>query len=142
MEPFELLGAGGALIVALGVGTIAHELSHALALRALGVAFEIEWLPDRDARGLRSTRGPWATVTPRQVPQDLPPWRLRVAALMPLTLALPLPLILVGVLPDPLAAGDPILASATVGWLACALPSPQDFSLVWHAGQAIQRYAA
>jgi len=141
MEPVELLAAGGVLIVALGAGTVVHELSHAVALRALGVACDIEWLPDGDTTGLASARGTWAAVVPRPIAGELAPWRLRVAALTPLTLATPVLLALVGVLPDPVAAGDPVLASATIGWLACALPSPQDFSLVWHAERAIERYA-
>lgn len=141
MEPVELLVAGAVLVVSLGVGTVAHELSHALTLRALGVACDIEWRPGRDATGLVNIGGAFATVTPRAVPSNLAPWRLRVAALMPLTLAVPIPLVLVGVLPDPLAGGDPLVASAAVGWLACGLPSPQDFSLVWHAEAAIERYA-
>jgi hypothetical protein len=30
-----------------------------------------------------------------------------------------------------------VLASVTVGWLACALPSPQDFSVFWHAERIV-----
>ena len=141
MDPIELLAAGTALVVVLGTGTVVHELSHAFALRTLGVAYEIAWLPGRDTAGLASVRGTLAAVVPRNVSPETPPWRLRLAALMPLTLALPLPFVLTGVLPDPVASGNPVLASATVGWLACALPSPQDFSLVWHAEEAIERYA-
>lgn len=141
MELVELLLAGGVLVVVLAIGTVAHELSHAVMLRALGVACEIEWLPSRDTAGLVNIGGSLATVTPLAIPRDLAPWRLRMAALMPLTLAAPIPLVLGGFLPDPLASGDPFLASAAVGWLACGIPSPQDFSLVWHAEEAIERYA-
>lgn len=141
MDPIELLAAGIALLVVLGVGTVAHELSHAVALRALGVACEVEWLPGRDPTGPGDGRGTLAAVVPRSVSPETAPWRLRVAAITPLTLALPIPLVLLGVLPDPVASGDPVLASATVGWLACALPSPRDFSLVWYAEAAIERYA-
>lgn len=142
MEPVELVAAVAVLGVSLGVGTVAHELSHALTLRALGVACDIEWLPANHTSGLVNIGGSFATVTPRAVPSDLAPWRLRLAALMPLTLATPIPLVLAGVLPDPLAAGDPLVASAAVGWFACGLPSPQDFSLVWHAETALDRYAS
>lgn len=141
MEPVDLVAAGAVLAVSLGFGMVAHELSHALTLRALGVTCDIEWLPDTETVGLVNIGGSFATVTPRAVPADLPPWRLRIAALMPLTLAVPIPLVIVGVLPDPLAGGDPLVASAAIGWLACGLPSPQDFSLVWHAEAAIERYA-
>lgn len=142
MEPVELVAAAVVLIVVLGAGTIVHELSHAFMLHALGISYTIDWLPGHDAAGASSLLGTWASVFPRSVPSDLEPWRLRVAALMPLTLATPMVLVLAGVIPDPLASGDPIVASATVGWLACALPSPQDFSLVWHAEHAIEQYAA
>lgn len=142
MEPVELMASVAVLAVAIAAGTVAHELSHALMLRALGVTCDIQWLPGAEADGLVNIGGSLATVTPRAVPRDLAPWRLRVAALMPLTLALPIPLVLVGLLPDPLAVDDPLVAAAAVGWLACGIPSPQDFSLVWHAEEAIDRFAA
>lgn len=141
MVPMELLLAGAVLLATLAIGTIVHELSHAITLQLLGVSCEIEWGSSEEGTGFARAWGALATVTPRSMPPDLPPWRLRLAALMPLALAIPIPLVLVGVLPDPLATGDPVVASATVGWLACGLPSPQDFSLVWHAEEAIGRFA-
>lgn len=141
MGPVQLLVAGGVLVGVLAVGTVVHELSHAITLKLLGITCEIEWLPGRDGEGFNLGRGALATVTPRAIPRELAPWRLRIAALMPLTLAFPIPLVLAGVLPDPLAAGDPVVAMATVGWLACGIPSPRDFSLLWYAEEAIERYA-
>lgn len=146
MEPFigrvvEVAGAGGVLVAALVVGTVAHELTHASALRALGVPYELEWLPAHESTGLvgAGLRGSWATVSPRSIPPGVPTWGLRIAAVAPFVLATPLLLVLLGVLPDPVRTGDPFLTAATVAWFACALPSPQDFSLFWHADQAIER---
>jgi len=122
------------------VGTVTHELSHAVALRAFGVPVEISWLPERDRTGLlrAGLAGGWAAVRPRVVPRDLQPWRLRVAAMMPLLLAAPLALVGLGVLTDPFAGDTPYRAAVAVGWLACALPSPQDFSVLWYAEAAIE----
>ena len=142
MDAIQLLLAAPALALVLGAGLVVHELSHAAALRALGVSYEVEWFPGGEERGLGIATGRWASVVPRGLSPDLAPWRLRVAALMPLTLALPLVLAVAGVLPNPMDAGDPVLAVAVIGWIGCALPSPQDFSLVWHADAAIERYAS
>ena len=136
----QLVGAGLVLAVTVVVGTITHEFSHAFALRVFGVRFEMSWLPERDRTGLlrASIAGDWAAVRPRALPHDFEPWRLRVAAMMPLVLAVPLPLVALGVLPDPFASGNPYEVAVALGWLACALPSPQDFSLLWHAERAIE----
>ena len=139
----DLLLAGGALLLTLTAGIVVHELSHAIVLRALGVSFEVTWLPDRggsDAMGA-SAFGRWASVTPQRLPADLAPWGLRVAALAPLALAAPMALILLGVLPDPIQTGNLPLVAATLAWFGCALPSPQDFSLVWHAEAAIAEHS-
>jgi hypothetical protein len=52
-------------------------------------------------------------------------------------MATPLVLVLSGVLPDPARAGNQYLTAAMIGWLACAVPSPQDFSLFWYAERAL-----
>ena len=142
MGPIELVAAGVVLLVAVVLGTVAHELSHATVLAAFGVPYRIEWLPARAQAGLlrAGVLGGWASVTPREIPSGLAPWRLRVAALAPLALAVPFALVFAGVLPDPIASGNPLVQAATVGWLACALPSPADFSLFSHAGRAIEEY--
>lgn len=123
------------------VGTVSHELLHAAALRAFGVPHDIVWLPRRpDVGSLRaSITGELARVELHDLPPDLSPWALRVAALMPLLLATPLALVPLGVLPDPFGSENPYLIAATLGWTACALPSPQDFSLVWYAERTIAR---
>jgi hypothetical protein len=139
----DLLLAGGALLLTLGVGTVVHEFAHAAVLWTLGVPFDVEWLPDREEAGPAGAGffGRWASVTPRRLPPDLSPWGLRAAALAPLVLAAPMALVLVGVLPDPNATGNLPLIVATLTWFGCALPSPQDFSLVWHADAAIEEHS-
>lgn len=140
--PVELVGAVVVLAGTVVAGTVAHELSHALALRAFDVPFAVEFFPDRDDAGLprADVGGTWATVTPTAVPAEFAPWRLRTAAMMPLLLATPFALVAAGVLPDPFAAADPYPKTAALGWLACALPSPQDFSLLWYPRRAIAEY--
>ena len=140
MTPVTVLGAVLVLVATIGIGTVAHELSHALALRAFGVPYETEWLPSRD-EGLVLGRfvGRSPSVRLRNVPHNLSPWCLRIAALMPLLLAVPFALALLGVFPDLLQTGDAPLSAAAIGWLACALPSPADFSLFWYADRVIDR---
>lgn len=137
----ELLAAGSALLVALCLGTLSHELLHAGCLHAAGVPVEIHWggRPGSDDR-LGDVTGALASVEPTYIPADLPPWTLRVAALSPLVLGLPLVAIAVGAVPDPFAGGPVVVQSAVVGWLACALPSPQDFSQAWHAPQVVAEH--
>lgn len=138
-----MIGAGLVLVASVGAGTVAHELSHAFALRVFGIPYEIEWFPTGEATGLLGAdiSGRLATVTPRADAPGLSPWCLRIAAMMPLVLAVPLALALVGVVPDPLPSGNAYLTAATIGWLACALPSPQDFSLFWYAERAVAEHA-
>lgn len=138
MTPTALLVAAVVLLVTVGIGTVVHELSHAVALRAAGVEYELRWLhggpTGRLGAGLFGT---WASVELRSIPRDLPPWRLRAASLAPLLLAAPFAAVAVGAVSDPFAGGNLYLQLTVVGWLACALPSPQDFSLVWHADEVV-----
>lgn len=138
MTPIEILGAVLALAVTVSVGVVVHELAHALTLRAFSVPYRIEFLPGDTGPVPRSrSLGGLASVTPVSVPPGLAPWRLRVAAMTPLALAAPLALVALGVVPDPFATGDVLLQMVVVGWLACALPSPGDFALLWHADEAL-----
>lgn len=136
----ELGWAGVALVAAVAAGITAHELSHALALTVAGVRYRVRIRPDR-ARGQlgASLPGAWVTVTPTAVPEGVAPWHLRVAAMMPLCLAVPATLVLAGLVPDPVAGGGLPVRLAAVGWLGCALPSPRDFSLLWYPGRALAR---
>lgn len=138
MDPLSIGGAVGALLLALCLGTVAHEYTHALALRAFGIEYRIDWLGEREGFGRLRTGilGPWASVTP-QLSDDSSVMGLRIAGLMPLTLTFPFVLVGVGVVPDPLATGSPYVIAAAVAWLGCALPSPQDFSTVWYAHRLV-----
>ena len=144
MNPGEVLLVAMVLVATLGVGTVVHEFAHAVVLSALRVPYDITWLPDRDASGLLKAGifGTWAAVTPASIPVDAPTWGLRMAALMPLTLALPFLLIPAGIVPDPLSLGNPYVIAAVTGWMACAIPSPRDFSWVWHASELVDDVAA
>ena len=143
MNPGEVVLVGAVLVATLGVGTVAHEFAHAAVLSALRVPYEVSWLPDRDATGLLKAGifGTWAAVTPASIPLDVPAWGLRLAALMPLTLALPFLLIPAGVVPDPITGGNPYVIAVVTGWMACAIPSPRDFSWVWHANDLVENVA-
>lgn len=138
MFSLPLLYAGIVFVGTLTIGIILHELSHALALRINGVPFTVEFLPARNgARGFRSSVGtPLARVTPTGVPDDLSPWQLRMAAMMPLCLVVPFGLVLIGVVPDPFAVGNLSLELATIAWFGCSVPSPGDFSLLWYPERA------
>lgn len=126
-----------ALVVAVAVGLLAHEWSHALALRAGNVEYTVEILPGRTGGVLAALAScPWALVRPLPSGRE-PAWVLRLAALMPLTLTVP---VLVGAGFGFLPSADaPVATAALVGWTACALPSPQDFSVVWHAPRILER---
>jgi len=138
MTPIELAGCAVVLVAAVSLGLLAHELAHALALRAAGVPYELTLFPG-DGRGrLRSAvAGQWATVRPRVPAAGAAPWTLRLSAMMPLALLAPLALVPAGVVTDPFAAGHPVAQAAVLGWLACALPSPADFSVLFHAERAL-----
>jgi len=143
MPSSSLLSAVGFLFGTAVVGVIVHELSHAVALRLAGVSCTVAVLPDRTASGRFQTSvlGPLATVTPTRIPDDLSPWHLRVAAMMPLSLLCPFGLIFAGVIPNPFTLGHLHLELAAVAWLGCALPSPRDFSLLWYPERAISAHA-
>lgn len=138
MSPFELLVAAVVLLLTVGVGTVVHELMHATVLRASGVDFEFRWFHGSRVRQLGGGLfGTWASVELTAIPPSLSPWRLRAASLAPLLLTAPLMSIPLGVVSDPFADSNLILQVIVIGWFGCALPSPQDFSLVFHAGEII-----
>jgi len=137
----DVLAAGVVLAVAVAAGTLAHELSHTLALWSLGVPYTVEFAPDEDDAAAfgGSLAGRLASVRPTGRLDRLSPWRLRIVAVMPLTLVCPFVLVPLGVVPDPLSVGDPLVVAAVVGWAGCAIPSPGDFALVWYPGRALDR---
>lgn len=139
MLPTDLLAGCLVLFAAVSVGIVVHELAHAAVLRAAGVDFEIQWLSGGAGSRLGAgVTGAWASVRMRRVPAGLPAWQLRLASLAPLTMVVPLVAVAAGVVPDPFAGDDLRFQLAVIGWLACALPSPRDFSLVWYADRVIQ----
>lgn len=136
MDPLSVVAGGVVLGGTVAAGVVGHELSHALGLWLAGVPCRVEWLPGRRGATLRERlRGPPARVTPTRLPDDLAPWRLRVAAMMPLCLVVPVVAAVAWGI-DPLAAGPRPLALATVAWVGCALPSPRDFSVLWYPDRA------
>jgi hypothetical protein len=138
MEPTELLGAGGILLLTVVVGTVFHELTHVLSLRAIGVPYRVEWFTRRRNTDGLDVTVPLATVTPVQVPGDRNVG-LRISAMAPLLLVSPLVAVVLGYLPDPFASGNVYLLSMTIGWVACALPSPQDFAVFWYPDRVLDR---
>lgn len=134
MLSFSLVAAAVVLAGAVGVGVAAHELLHAAVLRAAGVPVVVRLRPGESGTGVS---GSLASVRMERVPPGVAPWQLRLAALAPLALAFPFGAVVAGVVPDPIA-GDLFVQLALVGWLACALPSPDDFSIVFHAEQVIR----
>lgn len=137
MDLTATVAAVGVLLATVALGLLVHETAHMLALRAFGVPFEVEWFPE-GALGGGPLLAPLATVTPCEVRPTTSVFGLRLASLAPLAMALPMVLVLGGVVPDPVATGDANLAAATVGWLSTSLPSPQDFSSFWHAGETVR----
>ena len=131
-----------ALAVAVTAGVAVHELSHVTALSLSGVSCSVTVFPDQETTSPlgASAPGTWATVTPTAIPAGFSPWRLRAAAMMPLCLLLPVALGLLGIVPNPFEGGLALQAAA-LGWLGCALPSPQDFSLLWYPEDALREHA-
>lgn len=130
-----------ALIVAalaLGVssGLLAHEGTHAAVLHACGIGYTVTIVPDRGGHPLRwLARQPWAVVHP-QPSTDTPPVALKGASLAPFALAVPpFAIALAG---GGSALAHPITTAFAIGWLACAIPSPQDFAVAFHADRALE----
>ncbi|WP_436343781.1 hypothetical protein [Natronorubrum sp. FCH18a] len=130
--------AGGALVLAVATGLVVHEWLHALTLRLARIDYTVTYFPDRTdgVVGLLASC-PWAVVRPDPTGRE-PTWHLRVAALSPFLLAAPVfALGMRGVPVD-----SPILTAVGIGWLACSIPSPQDFSVAFYAHRALKTKAA
>ncbi|WP_247000787.1 hypothetical protein [Halosolutus gelatinilyticus] len=136
MIGMDVVVAGCVLAVAVVAGLVAHEWSHALLLRLAGVEHTIVYFPRRSDGfvGLLASC-PWAVVRPHPTGRE-PPWVLRVTALAPLLLTVPVLGLGVG---GYLTTAQPVLTAAAIGWLACAIPSPQDFSVVFYAHRVLDR---
>ncbi|WP_226041988.1 hypothetical protein [Natrinema sp. DC36] len=128
--------AGCALALAVAIGLVAHEWAHATVLRLARVEYSVSYFPGRpDGIVALVTTRPWAAVHPRPTGNESP-WALRLAALAPALLAIPA----FGLAAAGYVTSDtPIVAAAAIGWLACALPSPQDFSVAFHVHRLLER---
>jgi hypothetical protein len=126
------------LALTVGAGIVAHEITHAVTLWMFEIPYRFEWAPNRQTAGVVElfATGTLARVEP-QLSTGVHSHQLRIAAMMPLVLATPLLLVGVGVLPNPFVSGNLSLQVLLVGWTGCAIPSPQDFSLFWHAEGAL-----
>lgn len=124
-----------ALATSVALGLIAHEWAHALTLHAFGVGYDVEFFPDRSG-GLLGlvTSCPWAHVRPRPLGTE-PPWTLRLAAMAPL--AMTLPVVAVAATVGVPGADAPVATALLLGWLGCAIPSPQDFSVAFYADRLL-----
>lgn len=137
MSLFQPLLAVGVLAAAVVLGVVTHEFLHALCLRAAGVPHIFRLGGQSGAGRLDGGLGALASVAVLEIPPGTAPWQLRVASMAPLALAGPLVGIAAGVVPDPFASGNLYAQAALIGWLACALPSPQDFGQFWHAAEIV-----
>ena len=128
------------LLGSLAIGIIAHEFAHAAVLFLFEIEYEVEWLPDRtDTDLLRAGLfGSWATVTPVSIPPNVPAWGIRAAAVAPAILAVPALGIAAGLPPYSLWSTHPTIGIAAIAFMACAIPSPSDFSLFWHANDVVE----
>ncbi|WP_265111737.1 hypothetical protein [Halosolutus halophilus] len=131
--------AGCVLAAGVVAGLVAHEWSHALVLRLTGVDYDITYVPGRvnGVVGLLASC-PWAVVHPRPAGSE-PAWPFRFAALAPFLLAVPVLGLGFG---GYLTTETPIVAAGAIGWLACAIPSPQDFAVVFHAHRVLESESA
>lgn len=139
LQILTVVAAGLVLLLTVGLGVVAHELSHAAVLYLFHVQCDITIGLGRVGTGQfdANVPGTLAAVTPREIAPDTSAWAIRLSSVAPLVLAVPFVTVGAGVVPDPLQANSPVLSAVTIGWLACALPSPQDFSLFWHAERVL-----
>lgn len=142
--PPTLVGAALVLCVAVAVGVVAHELLHAAVLHLLGIRYDLTVGVGRVGIGNADadTSGALGRVVPPETAPDGAAWKMRLSSIAPLALAVPVLAVGAGVVPAPLPADDPLLTAWAVGWLACAIPSPQDFSVFWYAERALADRAA
>lgn len=130
----DVVVAGSALVLAVAAGLVAHEWMHALTLRLANIDYTMTYFPGRTdgVVGLLASC-PWAAVRPHPTGGE-PTWLLRVAALSPFLLAAPVFALWIRGVP----VDSPIATAVTVGWLACSIPSPQDFSVAFYAHRALE----
>ena len=127
--------AGCALALTVVAGLVVHEWAHAVVLRLARIDHTISYFPGRTdgVVGLLASC-PWAAVEPHPAGHE-PPVFLRAAALAPVILAVPV--FAVGA-SGVITAESPIVTAIAIGWLACSIPSPQDFSVVFYAHRILE----
>lgn len=131
----ELALIVAALALGVSSGLLAHEWAHAAVLHLCGIGYAVTIFPDRRGHPLRwLARQPWAVVHP-QPSTDADGRALKGASLAPFALAVP-PFAL-GLLGHGPTTAQPVLTAFAIGWLACAIPSPQDFAVAFHADSAL-----
>lgn len=130
-----------ALLASVTVGVLVHESLHLLVLRRAGVDCSLTVESTRNWRSLHAVvAGRLASVELESVPASCSPWHLRLAALAPLGMV-PVAAGYVALVDGGLAADTLIGSMALVGWLACAIPSPADFAIVWRPHETVHRLA-
>lgn len=130
-----------ALFGSLFLGIVVHESLHLLVLRRAGVDCSLTVESTRNWRSLQAiVAGRIASVELESIPSSCSPWHLRLAALAPLAMV-PVAGGYVALVGGGLAADTLVGSMVLVGWLACALPSPADFSIVWRPEETINRVA-
>ncbi|APW98650.1 hypothetical protein CHINAEXTREME_13065 [Halobiforma lacisalsi AJ5] len=133
------LVAGCVLLGTVAVGLVVHEWAHAAVLRLGGIDYDVSFFPGHESGPLGLLAScPWAVVRPNPTDRD-PAWLLRCAALAPALLSAPV--FVVGFVGDGWLA-SPLATAAAIGWLACSLPSPQDFSVAFYAHRALEKRTA
>ena len=120
-----------ALFFGVVVGVAVHEIVHAFALRTFGVPCSVALPTEGTSSVGLPIGGAIATVTIDELPADVEPWQLRVAAMMPLVLAIPFFVVAVGAGPSTSGVTSSVPGMIAVGMLGCAIPSPADFAIAW-----------
>lgn len=137
--PWSAVLAVGALLASLAVGVIVHEYLHLIVLRRAGVNCSLAFASGRDWRGFRAlAAGHLASVELESVPETCSARRLRLAGVAPLAMV-PVAGGYVALVQSGLAADTLVGSVVLVGWLACALPSPADFAIVWQPEGTIRQ---
>ncbi|UPV74165.1 hypothetical protein M0R89_16695 [Halorussus limi] len=145
-SPLHLLSVGVVLLATLAVGVCVHELLHVVPLSFTDAEYAVRLLPSDESAADARRHTAWTTlqtaltgglvrVEITHLPRTTPEWVVRGAAVLPLALALPFALVAAGVLPNPVAAGDHLGTVALVALTGCGLPSPADWSVVWHGSE-------
>ncbi|MFP8890062.1 hypothetical protein ACLI4U_09850 [Natrialbaceae archaeon A-CW2] len=127
------------LLPSVAVGLVLHEWLHALVLRLVGIEYTIVFGGERTPGVLSGMLShPWAVVHPEPTGEE-PAWHLRVAAMSPLLLALPTLTVATDFVIVP---AHPAVTAILLATLACAIPSPQDFSVAFYAHSVLEDFTS